>query len=357
VVSVFGLESAYLLVVFVSGNRTVSGRSTVGGSSTVKGSKPEPGLEYVVMVSVSTVALVLAFTLMQSYTVTRDAAMLRLIVPLLGIGFGILLAAFPLHYWAPPLYHRGTTQAIALVGAISTVQALGLLIQTLSRYPWLLLSNRGSDLLVLAGIASLVCCPLLSLWHRPLARSVAYLLAGNVGFIFVGLAIHSPSSISGAIWLCLTQAVAVLVVVIGLEALDASAYYSESDRGSLPPGLGVALVGLGVLAIVGVPVLGAFPGKWLLYNEAAAASPWLLAAMLAGSALTAAGLVRCLIVESRRRGTAETDGAGLAKPLARPQLAAAVAAALVAALVGLALYPDPLLTAIETAVERLSLVL
>ena|GEM_PF-4879451 len=343
-VPAFGLGLAYLLLLFV-----------VGNSVETKAEKQDLA-PYLIAASVALVSLVLGFTLIQSFTVTREASLERFIVPLLGIGFAVFLGAFPFHLWMPAIFDRASPLTMGLLVGVVFPQTLGMLVQAAGRYPWLLLSGRGNTLLLVGGVAGALGGAGLALVQPQLRRTVAYLVVANAGFALAGLAVSSATAAEASVWIVLTQALAIVPILVSLQFLRLKQLGHTSIR-RIPLAFPLVVMCAGSLGLVGVPPLAGFPGRWLLVEAVAAGEPATMVALLLANTMQAAAVIRAAWQLGHEWATenGSSEFATATDPK-RSLLAAVVTGAALALVVAVGLFPAPLAAIVSTAVGGLALV-
>ena len=188
------------------------------------------------------------------------------------IVFALKAGAFPLWFWLPDVYPSLPTPTLAVFGGVLTkvgVYALARLFPALFG----------------AGDAAVVIGPLLGLLAGatmlvPALMAVAYprmrmllcmMILTGVGFALAGVAVGTPDALAGTVFYCVQSMLVVSAAFLLCGRLEAVA---GSDRvrgaGGLHrdhPWLAAGLLVVG-LALVGLPPLSGFYGKFLIVQEA-----------------------------------------------------------------------------------------
>ena len=306
---------------------------------------------YVTAVVVGGTALLLTLGLADRYRTGHDPYLTRPVLALAVVGWGLLLAGFPFHFWLPPLCRGRSTFVAVTALAIVRPLGLGVFLGMFATLPWLLSDARSSLLLVAGGVAAALGSAVLSLSERhPLAR-LAYLSTADVGYILVGVATSSAPGFAGALLASMSHTLAMLLVPASLALRNCcGANIGWGRRSHAMRQIGTAGLAMGIVAVVAAPPGSGFVGRWMIYEAAWATSPISVAALLAASAVTLLSALRLgreldlPPIAGGSRGSAGTTALALA-------LSVALGGALVLAI---GLYPAPLVDAVTTAVGELS---
>ena len=327
--------------------------------------RPDLGLRLIVVGGVATALFVVGFAFVYATTGSADlldarrimqtaAPTLPLAIPVLlllgglAIRAGIApfhLANLPASIGATPLgagLVLGVVAAAALIAAIKVAAVLSPVPQVLSPY----LEVIAAVAMVGGGAAALAV-------RAPRAR-LAYLAAGQVGWVAAGLATHYRSGLGGALFLAGAFTLAATcgpAVLGGAEGGEASL----AGMGALRPAraLGIALV---FLSLAGAPPLAGFFGEFAVAAALAQGGHFgVLALGVLGSVLSLAAVISTLRViyiqsppEEGRRA------AGFALP-AWTLVSSAGAVALCTALLAYGALANPILGLAYQGAEALGL--
>jgi NADH:ubiquinone oxidoreductase subunit 4 (subunit M) len=262
-------------------------------------------LKYLALMVLAAVAFIVAFVLLDRYRLEPEQSVrLKLVLGFLVVGLGLRLGIAPLHAWVSDLCAATPPAAALLVlGLINTVTVF-FAAQVLAGAPMILLANPlGRDLLLGGSALGVILAGVLA-WspaaQSDLRRLVGAALVGQVGFTLFGLVAGSQAGFCGALTGTLAGAIGALLA-LGAAGLIADRL-GTADPAALPglarqaPGFTLALV-LGLGLLLGLPPLGGFPGRLLIFQAATLQGPgwpW-VAALGGGLALLAAGIVRALV--------------------------------------------------------------
>ncbi|HID87079.1 MAG TPA: hypothetical protein EYP55_06820 [Anaerolineae bacterium] len=281
---------------------------------------PGAGSRYLVLVAASAPPLLLASWLMDLYALHPDnLALIPMVVALLALGFGLLLAAVPLHLWLPAVAGGSPPMVTALLTVVFDLALLLLLVDLLKGLPWLATAPRMRGVLMGGGLLTALGGGLLAFPQRRLGRLLAYSAIANLGFILVGLGVASATGVMGAALEFVSRAIALLLMAMGLGVIrcfgtpwfryafghstQAATQHKRQAPGDALADLGqaasrvplaVAAFVFGGMALSGFPLSGGFPGHWLIYLAAFQREPWQAYLLLLASALLFLGHLRAL---------------------------------------------------------------
>jgi multicomponent Na+:H+ antiporter subunit D len=239
-------------------------------------------MKYLLMGAVSSVVVLLCVGILYSLTGSLNMAdvALRLAetsspLPLaLALGgftaaFMVKAALFPLHTWLPDAHAAAPSPVSAILSGLVVKMGIIGLIRVLQIFH----TSGGLDLgylhlaLMWLGAASLIMGAVFAIVQEDLKQMLAYSTVSNVGYIVLGLGLASSTAVSGAlvhvlnhavIKSCLFLAAGALILGTGQRTLT-----GLQGVGRTMPVTCVAL-SIGILAIIGVPPTGGFPGKWTM---------------------------------------------------------------------------------------------
>ncbi len=241
------------------------------------------GIKYFVMSAIGAYAMLMAIVLIHSITgsflitdlISEYTGMtqgMQLLIPaLLLIGFGVKAALMPLHIWAPDAYSNAPMSYTAIFsGALSKMGIYGMVIVFLS-----LLSKVPEGALIRDIVAWLaaITAAISTLWaikQDDAKRLLAYSSIGQLGYIIIGVAIGTPMSIIAGLFLAFMHGVfksALFMVVGAVEKQTGTTDLTEVTGliRKMPWTFLAALIS--IIALAGIPPLGGFVGKWMLYES------------------------------------------------------------------------------------------
>lgn len=212
--------------------------------------------------------------------------------PLLMSGFVLKLAIVPLLLWLPVVAEAVPALVIGLIIAVVDMSAFGEFYLTAQAHPEFF-EPRG--LWIAAAVASSLLASVLMLTERNMKRLLALSTVEDMGFLLLGIASASELGMRGALFAATVHALAKALLFISVSAPEADGALTNNARG-LASRYPVSAAGFlaGMLAMLGVPPLLGFAGRWRIYQTAAASNHWLLAGFILSSMFALLAYVLCL---------------------------------------------------------------
>jgi len=244
----------------------------------------EAGVKYLVLAAVSSGFLVYGIALVFGATGKMDYFELKVALaanpalagtPLLQIGLLLIflglafkLAAFPVHVWAPDVYHGAPTPTTAFLAIGSKAAGVVLLMRLLGQAIPEVAATWKQMLMVVSALTILY-GSLCALPQRNLKRLLGYSSIASGGFILMGFAAASESGSVAILYylagylFTVSAAFTVIAVIVrqaGLEDVNSLAGLSQRN-----PFLAGTLT-MAVVSLAGIPPLAGFFGKFLLFK-------------------------------------------------------------------------------------------
>lgn len=272
-------------------------------------------------------------------TVAADRPLaVTLLLVLLVVAFAMLLGVLPFHGHLAFLTSEAPPASLALLFGVLvplTLVAFLSLLATSGVLPAIAAVATAQTLLFGLGLTSALGGALLAIGAPDLRRLSAYSAVSNVGIALIGVATFSGPGIVGGVAVMLVTGVAVAQQFLSAGALVRAMEPEDLRPAARRAPLAAATFVLASLAIVGMPPLAGFPGRFLVEQIAFAVSlPVGLATLLATLGLLVAHLRAGLGLFSEPPPSW--------RPERRP-VAGVVGLVLLGALLAGGLYPDPLL--------------
>ena len=195
---------------------------------------------------------------------------------LLLVGFCVKLAVFPLHTWLPDAHAVAPMPVtVMLAAAMLGMGAYGIL-----RFPIATLgvaSLRSLQLpLMIVALASEVYGALMSLASRDIKRIVAYSSVSQMGYVLFGLASLTARGIAGATFHIINHGILKALMFMGVGLIIRGTGRRRIDAlGGLSNHMPKVVLGLGIgaIAISGMPPFCAFHSEWMIFS-AGLSSPY-----------------------------------------------------------------------------------
>lgn len=281
----------------------------------------------------------------------RSAAMFFAMIAALTLGLA------PLHFWLPRLADAAPYQVTAWVGMVAQVTVIGFFFRLILEYEWLLTVTPLFYVLVIGGLLSVTIGGVLSLAASTPRYWLAYSMIYTMGLVVLGLGLFARQGAEGAALALVSRSLALLLATAGFRAAPNLSLKWDDLRGlgqaRLAAAIALALAGA---AFAGTPPLAGFPGVWVIFRAAYAATPQLAFLMLPGMAFMGLGLVRLLTIlfQPDATPTQSAQGQGSARRSQTTPLALS-GLILVLILVGLLLgaAPQVVLLPVQSVLETL----
>jgi formate hydrogenlyase subunit 3/multisubunit Na+/H+ antiporter MnhD subunit len=256
---------------------------------------------------------------------------------LLLAGFVLKLAVVPAFFWLSAVAEAVPALVLGLVIAVVDMAAFGELYLTASAQPTLF-EPRG--LWIGLALASSLLGALLMIAQRDIKRMLAYSTIEDMGFLFLGLVAANELGTTGALLGAAAHAVAKTLLFVSISSAEADGNLGNGLKG-LAQRYPVSAAGFmaGMLAMLGVPPMVGFAGRWRLYSTASNLNHGLLAGFIASSMLALVAYVLCLT----RVWWGPASDELAAKPAAEPWAVRIVIVLLIVALLAGGICPNALL--------------
>lgn len=240
------------------------------------------GLKYFVFSAIGAYSILIALVLIYSnlgsvtfikvfaeFSSMSFAVQLSTVVLML-IGFGVKSAIMPLHVWAPSAYSRSPLSFTAVFsGVLSKMGVFGIGIVLFK-----LAAESGyyayvQNILAWIGALTALLATFYAVFQTDARKLLAYSSVSQLGYIIVGLAIGTPLSISAGLFLAILHGAFKAVLFFATGAVYYRTGTTDMNAVSglirkMPFTFFSAL--LGIIAVAGVPPLGGFAAKWMLYE-------------------------------------------------------------------------------------------
>ena len=242
------------------------------------------GIKYIIFSAIGAYAMLTAIVFMKSNYGTFIISDLieqgafsfkqNIYIPIfLLIGFSVKAAVMPLHVWAPAAYSKSPMSFTTIFsGAMSKMGVFGIGLVFTTFY----FSNGDSEsfywvrmILGWLGGITAVMGTIYALIQTDAKKLLSYSSVAQLGYIVVGLSTGTKLGVMAALYLAVMHAVFKGALFMVAGAVEKQAGTTDMTKISglirkMPFTFFVALVS--IIALAGVPPLGGFVGKWLLYE-------------------------------------------------------------------------------------------
>lgn len=255
-------------------------------------------------------------------------------------GLGFKLSLVPFHMWTPDVYQGAPT---AVTGFLATVSKGAVFVALTRIFTSGNLAQYSSLMtaLSLVAIASMLVGNWLALRQNNIKRLLSYSSIAHFGYLLVVLIASGTESVlvSETVTFYLTAYMVTTLAAFTVAALvggEEDWHYSLNNFSGLfwRQPLQAAALSVAMLSLAGIPLTAGFLGKFYLINAGIqAALWWLLAALVAGSAIAIYYYLRVVFVMS-------SSAPGTAQPQRNPG-SELLAALLLLAILALGIWPQP----------------
>jgi multicomponent Na+:H+ antiporter subunit D len=209
------------------------------------------------------------------------------------VGASLKLALFPLHVWLPGAYTNAPSAVTALLAATATKVGAYILVRFLFTIFGVELSfhTLGADaVILLSAMIAVIAGSLIAIRQDNVKRLLAYSSIAQIGYIALGIALATTTSLAAAILHLFNHALMKGALFL---ALGCVAYRTGSVELRDLAGLGrrmpwtFAAFVLGGLSLVGVPLTVGFVSKWYLLRATFETGMWPIAVLVVAGSLLA----------------------------------------------------------------------
>jgi multicomponent K+:H+ antiporter subunit D len=226
-----------------------------------------------------------------------DAALVRASAVMLLMVFAIKGALVPLQFWLPHTYALSAGPVAALFAVMTKVGAYSVIrFGTLVFTPSLSLTGGlWGDILWIAALASIAVGALGVLAAQRLGMMIGFSIIGSMGALFLAVAQFSPASIAAALYYVLHSTLAAALLFLLADLIAARRGHDDFAQPApafAQSGLLGSMFMMAAIAMVGLPPLSGFVGKFMILQALSehAATAW--SAVLLGSLVTMVGFGR-----------------------------------------------------------------
>ncbi|QYJ16346.1 NADH-quinone oxidoreductase subunit N [Rubrobacter xylanophilus DSM 9941] len=224
------------------------------------------------------------------------AAAFGLVAVVAGLGYKTSLV--PFHFWAPDAYDGAPVSVAAFLSVVPKTGAIFALAQLVRDLP----TGTGWPLL-LAGVAALTMTygNLAALVQENVVRLLAYSSIAQSGYFLLAIVAVGESGLALRSLVVFAAAYAAMNVgAFAIVALAGRTLGEFTGIGRSNPAAGVAMV-IFLVSLVGIPPLGGFVGKFLLFGAAMDAGfLWLAVVGILNSVLSLGVYLRIIVPMYRR---------------------------------------------------------
>ncbi len=250
------------------------------------------GIKYFVFSAIGAYAMLMAIVLIHSITksfLIEDmvhaypgmSLNMQIWLPILLLtGFGVKAAMMPLHVWAPGAYSNSPMAYTSVFsGALSKMGIYGMTIVLVAMINKLPQGIWFREVLAWLGGITAAIGTLWAIKQDDAKKLLAYSSVAQLGYIITGIAIGTELAMLAGLFLAVMHALfkGTLFMVVGsIEKQTGTTNFTEVTGliRKMPWTFFAAL--LAIIALAGIPPLGGFVGKWMLYESLITSDHYLL---------------------------------------------------------------------------------
>jgi len=197
------------------------------------------------------------------------AVLLGLVFLLAGMAFKVSLA--PFHMWTPDAYEGAPTPVTAFMSVAPKVAGLVILIRVLvDALPSL--QTEYVTILSWLAVLSMAVGNLAAIAQRNIKRMLAYSTIGHIGFLMLGVIAGSANGYAGVlvymtIYLFMSMGAFAIIVLMRREGIQGELLDDFAGLSKVRPGYALAM-GLFLFSLAGIPFLGGFWAKYVVFIAA-----------------------------------------------------------------------------------------
>ena len=285
--------------------------------------------------------------------VASDKNLLIIAFIFVAAGYAIEAAIVPFHFWLPDAYTAAPAPSAAFLSALVDQGSYYIPIRILLYIIIPTGPNHVLDwtfMLAILAAVTMVVGNVFALIQNDVKRLIAYICVADVGYNLVAITSIKSLGLEGNLYFFLIGGLTTGLAFMAIGIINRYGIKTLSDFagfGKKAPLVSIALVIAG-LSFAGVPPLGGFIGKYLVFTAALQANlSWLAVIGVLTSVLQTAYIFRLMNIMYGKKAADETR-VKESKRLLIPVFI------LVAAIFMLGLFPDLVLQLIHPAVHQLS---
>ena len=210
----------------------------------------------------------------------RLAILTGMLFVVAGLAFKVSVA--PFHMWTPDAYEGAPTPVTAFMSVVPKVAGLIVFIRILiDVLPGL--QEEYTTLLIFLAVLSMAVGNIAAIAQRNIKRMLAYSTIGHIGFILLGLIAGTSAGYSGiliymTIYLFMTMGVFGIIIMMRRDNIQGELLDDFAGLAKVRPGYALAM-GLLMFSMAGIPFLGGFWAKFVVFKAVIAQGHIILATL------------------------------------------------------------------------------
>ncbi|MHA3962386.1 MAG: complex I subunit 4 family protein [Candidatus Thorarchaeota archaeon SMTZ1-45] len=194
-------------------------------------------------------------------------AILRVVFILLGAGFLVKMAVFPIHWWLPPVHAEAPTPiSVLLSGAMIETGAYALM-----RFGSITLWDAAyalSFFVAALGVITMFYGGFMALAQIDIKRLLAYSSVSQMGYVLFALGTYSPMGFEGGMFHLINHAFSKgLLFMTAGAVIHQTGLRDITKMGGLSNKMPITAfaAAIGMMSIAGSPPLSGFASEWMMF--------------------------------------------------------------------------------------------
>lgn len=254
----------------------------------------EGAFKYIIMGSFASSFILLGIGLIYGITGTLNFADLALKIsysPLFMIPLGLIIGGFalkaaiiPFHAWKPDAIEGTPTP----VGAIFTATSSAIGVYGIIRILFIFNLIQLNFAMIGFGVLTMILGALLALVQINVKRMLAYSSISQIGYVVMAIGLGTTLGLTSGLYHVLNNALIKGLLFMGVGCVIYFTGKENLDEMGMENTPLLICLGVGVLAMAGIPPLNGFVSKWLIFMASWEISPVLTILAIIASAITLA---------------------------------------------------------------------
>jgi proton-translocating NADH-quinone oxidoreductase chain N len=322
-------------------------------------------LKYLVMIIIASAFIVFGLSIVygltgslnfwavrQALMVLADKNLLLIAFILIAAGYAIEAAIVPFHFWLPDAYTAAPSSSAAFLSALIDQGSYYVLIRVLLFILTPTSVLNWTFMLAVMAALTMIVGNLFALIQNNVKRLIANICVADVGYNLVGITSVTALGLTGNLYFFLIGGITTALSFMAVGVINHYGFRTMEDfsgLGKKMPFVSLALVIAG-LSFAGVPPLGGFMAKYLVFTAAIQANlSWLAVIGVLTSVLQAAYLFRLVNYMYARNPKDESV-------IKEPKRLLIPIFILVAAIIILGLYPQIVFNLIDHVIKQVQFI-
>ncbi|MBU1598974.1 NADH-quinone oxidoreductase subunit M [bacterium] len=183
------------------------------------------------------------------------------------VGFAVKVPIFPFHTWLPDAHTEAPTAgSVILAGVLLKMGTYGLLRVNFSIFPETTIDN--SLFLAILGLINILYGALTAMAQKDLKKMIAYSSVSHMGFVLLGMSALNHIGINGAVFQMVSHGIITGSLFMLVGVIYDRAHHREIAKfggiAKVVPAY-TAVMGVSLLASIGLPGLAGFVGELLCF--------------------------------------------------------------------------------------------